>query len=467
MKDTILSLDYTNITARSIGAEYGLSEEDFSAAVADIERAVATAKTARPTWGFTELPSETESVDQLIELADSVAASCEDFIVVGIGGSALGNITLQTALNPPYYNLMSREARGGRPRIHVPDNIDPALIGNLLATIDPKTAFINVIAKSGRTSETLSNFLVLREFIEKAHGENWTNRLVITTDPENGPLRALANEMGIRTLAVPSNVGGRFSVLCPVGLFSAAVGGIDIRSLLAGAGEMLSYCDSKDWQKNPAFFNAVIHYLYDTRKQIRLSVMMPYAQSLREIADWFRQLWAESLGKQANRAGEEVYCGLTPIKALGATDQHSQIQLYAEGPVDKLITFIHVKDFGITTKIPQTYGDNPAFSYLGDKSLNELLHAEEYATRAALTKASRPNLTVTLPEVTPYYLGQLLMFLELQTAYIGELYDINVFDQPGVEQGKIFTSALMGREEFDEARGELESMNLSDSEYIL
>jgi len=230
---------------------------------------------------------------------------------------------------------------------------------------------------------------------------------------------------------------------------------------------MLTQCDNADWQTNPAFFNAVIHYLYDTRKQIRLSVMMPYAQSLREIADWFRQLWAESLGKQVNRAGEEVFCGLTPIKALGATDQHSQVQLYAEGPVDKLITFIHVENFGTETTIPQTFGDNPAFSYLGGKSLNELMHAEEYATRAALTKACRPNLTLSIPAVTPYYLGQLLMFLELQTAYIGELYNINVFDQPGVEQGKIFTSALMGREGFDEARLELESMKLSDSTYIL
>ena len=195
--------------------------------------------------------------------------------------------------------------------------------------------------------------------------------------------------------------------------------------------------------------------------------MMPYCQKLRDIADWFRQLWAESLGKRLNRNNEEIFCGLTPVKALGATDQHSQVQLYVEGPLDKLFTLLHVEQFGNQLPIPEAFDDEPAFAYLGGHSLNKLLHAEEYATQAALTKAKRPNLTISLPAVNAYYIGQLLYFFELQTAYAGELYNIDAFDQPGVEQGKIFTYALMGREGYEEARDELESTSLSDPEKII
>ena len=464
MSSTELTLNYTNVLSRAIGDDNGLSSDEFKAEMPAITRAFESARKALPAWGFTTLPRKTERAKAIITLADSLAARCDDFVVIGIGGSALGNITLQTSLNPPFYNLMTRVARGNRPRIHVPDNIDPVLISNLLSTLDPGKTVVNVIAKSGKTSETLSNFLIFKDFLEKRLGPAWKNQVVITTDPENGPLRALAEELDILTLDVPPDVGGRFSVLSPVGLLSAAVAGISITEVLAGADEMLARCSQAAWDKNPAFYSAVIHYLYDVRKNIRMSVLMPYAQSLRDIADWFRQIWAESLGKRIDRQGKEVFCGLTPIKALGATDQHSQIQLYAEGPVDKLITFIHVDSFGTETVIPAAFSDKPDIAYLGSKTLNELLHAEEYATRAALTKAGRPSLTISLPEISARTIGRLLMFFELQTAYAGELYDINAFDQPGVEQGKIFTSALMGREGFTEARTELEQMNLSDPE---
>ena len=461
MKDTDFSFDYTNIRPAAVGSA-GLSDADISAGMPTVQRAFTAARKALPGWGFTALPQATDRAQEIRKLADKIAGRCEDFVVLGIGGSALGNSTLQSALNPPFYNLMSREKRGDRPRIHIPDNIDPVLIGNLLDTLNPATTVINVIAKSGKTSETLANFLIFKEFLENEHGPGWKDQVIITTDPANGPLRALASELGIKTLEVPPDVGGRFSVLSPVGLLSAAVAGIPITDLLSGADEMLARCSRSSWDKNPAFYSAVIHYLYDKQKNIRLNVLMPYAQQLRDVADWFRQIWAESLGKRIDRNGNEVYCGLTPIKALGATDQHSQMQLYIEGPLDKLITFIHVEAFSRNIEIPEAFSDEPSFSYLNGKTLTDLLHAEEYATRAALTKAGRPTLTVSLSALNARTLGQLLMFFELQTAYAGELYGINAFDQPGVEQGKIFTGALMGRKGYEEARAELEQMTLSD-----
>lgn len=462
----VLRYDYTNARAEAVGAA-GLSAQEFAAAEAQLARVYTQAQAARASWGFTKLPYRAADAEMLAALGNELATQCDDFVVIGIGGSALGALALHTSCNPPFYNVMTREARGGRPRMFVPDNIDPLLISNLLSTLNPARTIVNVIAKSGSTAETMANFLVVRGWLEQALGSDWSKHIILTTDPEKGALRTLANTHKLRCLDIPPDVGGRFSVLTPVGLLPAAVEGIEIKALLNGARDMLERCAGTEWRRDPAFFNAAVHYLFDVRKNIRMNVLMPYAQSLRDIADWFRQLWAESLGKRVNRRGEVVQCGLTPINALGATDQHSQVQLYVEGPVDKLFTFIHVDQFSVQTPIPQGFSNDPAFTYLAGQSLNKLLHAEEFATRAALTKAGRPNVTIALPAVNPYYIGQLLLFFELQTAYAGELYDINAFDQPGVEQGKVFTYALMGREGYEAARDELKHMELARPDCIV
>jgi len=466
MAEKILRYDYTNARAEAVGAA-GLTTHDMAEAEAHLARVYTQAQAARSGWGFTKLPYREAEADMLTALGNELAAQCDDFVVIGIGGSALGAIALHSSCNPPFYNYSSRQARGNRPRMFVPDNIDPLLIGNLLATLNPARTIVNVIAKSGSTAETMANFLVVRAWLEQALGSDWKSHVVLTTDPAKGALRALATSHNLRCLDIPPDVGGRFSVLTPVGLLPAAVEGIEIKALLRGARDMLERCAGTDWRRDPAFFNAALHYLFDVRKNIRMNVLMPYAQSLRDIADWFRQLWAESLGKRVNRRGEVVHCGLTPINALGATDQHSQVQLYVEGPVDKLFTFIHTDQFAVQTAIPKGFSTDPAFAYLSGQTLNKLLHAEEFATRAALTKAGRPNATISLPAINPYYIGQLLLFFELQTAYAGELYDINAFDQPGVEQGKVFTYALMGREGYEAARAELKQMELARPDCII
>ncbi len=216
---------------------------------------------------------------------------------------------------------------------------------------------------------------------------------------------------------------------------------------------MRASCQGESLKQNPAATYAAIQYLY-YQKGVKLSVLMPYSQNLYSVADWYRQLWAESLGKKVDRNGRTVNVGPTPIKALGVTDQHSQAQLYMEGPYDKVITFLSVQDFGKKVVIPKVDKGH----YLGGRTLNELLMTEEQGTRAALTKAERPNLTLTVDEISETTVGELFFFFEMATAYMGELLNINAFDQPGVELAKVYTHALMGRSGYETQRAELEEM---------
>jgi glucose-6-phosphate isomerase len=236
--------------------------------------------------------------------------------------------------------------------------------------------------------------------------------------------------------------------------------------LLAGAAYMDEIVSESDVYKNPAYMAAVLQFIA-MKSGKNVSVMMPYADSLKYIADWYAQLWAESLGKKYDLQGNEVYVGQTPVKALGVTDQHSQVQLYTEGPFDKVITFLAVGQYRNKVDIPGGYEDIPAVSFLGGHTLNELIQAEQMATEYALLKARRLNCTITLPEVNAFTVGQLLYFMEVETAFIGELLNINAFDQPGVEEGKNATYALLGRPGYEEKKAELDARPQKKEQYIL
>ena len=456
----MIKFDYSNMMADNIGGEHGLSSADIEGMADRASRAHAgvMAKKESGEIGFPDLPYDDSLVAAIREEAGRVSSTFDNFVVLGIGGSALGNVALHTALNHPYYNLLSKEGRGGRPRIFVPDNIDPDRFHGLLESLDLGSTVFNVITKSGSTAETMSQFMIVREMLERELGkEEAAKRIIATTDREKGALRKAADEEGYATLPIPGNVGGRFSVLSAVGLLSAAVSGIDIGALLTGARTMNARCSAPGIADNPALAGAVLHYLSCTRKGKVMLVMMPYSHRLKDVADWFRQLWAESLGKKYSTAGKVVHTGQTPIKAVGATDQHSQIQLYVEGPNDKAVCFLAVEKFDSRVDIPASSGVE-GLGYLEGKSLNELIHAEMRATALTLMKNSRPNCTISLPRVDARSVGGLLFMLELQTAYAGELYGIDAFDQPGVEEGKQFTYGLMGREGYGEKRAELDDL---------
>ena len=441
-----VAFDYTYLLSPPLPDDHAVTADELDALsgrVGDACQAVAQAR-RDGRLPFMDLPYQDGAVGCVERLASELHPRFDNVVVLGIGGSALGNIALHTALNHPFHNLLDRQRRGGFPRVFVEDNIDPDHLSGLLDALDLTRTLFNVITKSGSTAETMSQFLIVQDILRTRLGDRAKDHMVATTDPANGPLHEIACHEGLTTLDVPPGVGGRFSVLSSVGLFSAAMSGIDIRRVLAGAAAMDRRCQQDDWRVNPAALGAALLYTLDTAKDKHIHVMMPYSSALGRLADWFRQLWAESLGKVRTENGRTVHVGPTPVKALGATDQHSQIQLYRHGPNDKVVVLVGVGQFSHDVPIPALYADQSAVGYLGGRSMQELLHAEQKATALALTASHRPNATIQVPAVTPEAMGELFYMLEVMTALAGELYGINAFDQPGVEDGKLAARALMG-----------------------
>lgn len=460
----MIRLDYSFMMAPAVAG--GITESDGREAQA----AFAAARDA--TWsawtagklGFLDLPDDASGVlAESLKLSVLALGKATDVVVLGIGGSALGPIALRTALLPSRWNELPDPARGGRPRLHVLDNVDPVTMAALLDRLDLARTFFVVTSKSGGTAETMAQYLIVRGRLEAADLPV-SMHVGFITDPANGALRRIALAEGIVTAAVPHNVGGRFSVLSPVGLVPAAMTGLDIGALLFGAGAMRDRCWSTDWTQNPAGAFAVLQWLADTRRGRRAQVLMPYHDGLRDIAAWFVQLWAESLGK-ITPSGAHV--GPTPIAALGATDQHSQVQLFMEGPADKTVTFVTVSDAATDLAIPRAHTDHPDLAYLGGHSLGELLSVEQRATAGALAARGRLNMTLSLERLDAWHLGGLFMMFELATAFAGELYGVNAFDQPGVELGKRFTYGMFGRPGYEADLAAWEALPRPDSRHVV
>ncbi len=446
-----LSFDHNYAMAEFLG-ENGLKEAELQGLaprLAAFHQDLATRRESGQ-MGFMELPYQTQVLKEIRQVAKPLLEWCWDAVVLGIGGSALGPRALHQALRHPQHNKFPMARRHLKLGLWVADNIDPDGLYGLLDGLDMRRIVFNVISKSGATAETLAQFLWAYKLLQGRVGEaKARERLIITTDPEAGPLRSLAAKERLTSLAVPPNVGGRFSVLSAVGLLPAVLAGIEVEELLAGARFMDQRLKDAAPDQNPADRLAALFYLFATAKARPNLVFMPYASNLAGMADWFCQLWAESLGKRQDLQGNVVNAGSTPVRALGTTDQHSQLQLYMEGPPDKLITFLAVDKFEHHLEIPDLFPDQEALSYLGGHSLNELLRVEQQATAFNLMKAGRPNLTLHLPEINPFTIGQLIYLLEVVTVTAAFLFGVNAFDQPGVEGGKQTSYGLMGRRGFE------------------
>lgn len=453
MKKEGIKYDYTFLLADNIGEEHGLAFGDIDAYLDKTRELHLNLAADRESGkvGFYDLPKDQKNVKAVQAFADKNKDKFDNFVVLGIGGSALGNIALQNSLNHLFYNLLPKKERRG-PRIFILDNVDPEYVSNFMDIISPGKTLFNVISKSGSTAETASQFLIFVNLLREKLDKKFNKNLVLTTDAENGDLRKIADDFKIESFVIPDNVGGRFSVLTNVGLLTAAFAGLNIKALLNGAADMADRCSTDNLYENPAYLNSVIHYLMDTKKNKNISVMMSYSNSLYYWADWYRQLWAESLGKNIDKQGNQISAGQTPVKALGATDQHSQVQLYTEGPNDKIFTFLTTEKYRANVKMNKFKNKYSSQNYLGGKKISELFDAEMKATEFALTESNRPSCKVIFPEINEYTIGQFIMMYEIQTAFSGELYNIDAFNQPGVEAGKKATYGLLGREGFhDEA----------------
>ncbi|MGD0202139.1 MAG: glucose-6-phosphate isomerase [Bryobacteraceae bacterium] len=446
-----IQFDSTNLLQDMVGGQ-GVSRAEVREHAAEAIGALRAFRKASEEgrYGFPHLPFQSQAANEMLRFAGTVRGSYDAVCLVGIGGSALGAWAIDCALRGPH--PVQPEFTKRNPRLVILDNVDPALVTAALDSMNPKRTLVVVIAKSGATAETVATFLIVREWMRKRLGGRAKERIVAVTSSGKGDLAALAGQEQYRTFDIPSNVGGRFSVLSPVGMLPAALTGVDIRKILQGACDMTHLCWQEDFERNVALRSALHHFLLWKLRNKPIQVAFPYSNLLWGTAFWFRQLWAESLGKTRTRAGETVHTGQTPVAALGTTDQHSQVQLYMEGPNDKVITFWAVGKHRPEGRIPKARLGLEAFDYLAGQSLARLLDAERSATAAALTEAQRPNCTFTLERVDAANLGAFLQMLEFQTAFMGELLNINAFDQPGVELGKQFTFGLMGRAGFESFR---------------
>jgi glucose-6-phosphate isomerase len=456
-----LRLDYSNMMISPGGIDQK-AWADGGKQFADAKRAFDSLR-ATGTVGFVDLPADRTLLDQVARFSAAARGKYDDVVILGIGGSALGPIALRTALRPSGWNMLDEKTRGGYPRLNVLDNVDPETIAALLGRLKLARTLFIVTSKSGGTAETMAQFLIVHDRITSARLDV-AEHLVFVTDPKQGALRPLAQRLNVPALDIPPSVGGRFSVLTPVGTLPAALIGIDVQSLLAGAGEMATRCADAELAANPAGVYAILQWLSDTLLKKSIAVFMPYSDPLRDFAAWFVQLWAESLGK---KRPDGVSAGSTPLAALGATDQHAQVQLFMEGPADKTVTFVAVRERSTDVKIPAVFPDVKELGYLAGHSLGELIDIEQRATAGALARRGRPNMTIHLDRVDAGHVGQLMMLLEIATAYAGQLYGIDAFNQPGVELGKQFAYALLGRPGADAAKKEWDSLPKSDPRWIV
>jgi glucose-6-phosphate isomerase len=454
-----LKFDFNNMFNFNVGDAHGVAEDEIAALSSSIANAhrhlqsVLSNPSSRVAvnmeWAVLPLQDK-KSIRDIQAVGETIAYKYESVLSLGIGGSYLGLKSAQDALLSPYYNEF-KVARGNRAKIYFEgNNLDPTPLAVLLKNLNPKKTYVTVISKSGETTETKAVFEVVENWLKKSIGPKYGRSIFAITDPRSGSLRQRVeveqgkDPLSFRSLPLLKGVGGRYSEF-NMGLLHLAIAGIKIDDVLAGARAMSERCSVADLYKNPAYLYAVLQYLAYTKKGKSIGILMPFSEGLKSTADWYCQLLAESLGKKYERKirvlaqGTEeweqdperiVNVGRTPVATRGTADLHSIQQNNVEGQNNKTITMIRVERFKSDIKVPKSSG------ILSQKSFGELLKLAQEATEWALVRDTRPNCTVSIPELNPYTWGALLYFFEMATAFEGELLNVNAFDQPGVESYK-------------------------------
>jgi len=418
-----LAIDSAGFLKDTIG-ENGVSNEEIEALSPRLDKLRQQIKEWRhsESENFLNLP-DTTNLDEIERLGQEFSRNFKHTIVLGIGGSSLGA------------EMLSRTLRHHSPRNQVKfyDNVDPDTFEEV-NEVKWVESLCLVVSKSGNTAETLSQFLTVLPRMERYLGnDNVREHIIVITENTDGALYKIAKQLDIKIVPHPP-VGGRFSVLSVVGLLPAYISGVDIRGVMEGARAMANRCVQDDILENPAFFNGAAQYLH-SEKGRSISVFMPYADNLRLVVNWYRQLWAESLGK-IDKDGNNR--GLSPVENHGVTDQHSQLQLMLEGPDDKQVTFLAfpgVRHQG--RRIPMRFQELPAVAPLAGHTMGELFLSELMGTRETLSTHGRPNRTFSLHDRDAYAIGELIMLLEMETVVVAELMGVNAFDQPAVEENKV------------------------------
>ncbi len=428
-----IKFDFSGMRAENFENEkYGISYKDIMKISQDVDIAYYNVmdNESKETESYFNLVRAPQEVEEIKEYAKYIAENFENFVVLGIGGSALGARALFSALTKMDYKKCD-DCRGKRPRWFVRDSISPEKFACLLNTIDATKTMFCVVTKSGGTLETLLqlNFVVAK--LQETLGQDFSKNICAITANKEGKLNKWAQENNVKTFYFDGNVSGRFSVFSVVGLLPAAVVGADIEALLDGANKMLERCHSLKFFENPALYGAALQKIAMDRG-CNVSYLMPYSDNLKIVAEWYCQLCAESLGKSIKKCLKTKYVGLTPVKALGTVDQHSQMQLCLEGPYDKVVTFIKVNRHDSDIEIKDV-GTGLLDDYIYGNTLTDIVNTSQKATAKALLERDRFNRTIEIEEVNENTMGQLLMFFMIETSFMGALLNINTYDQPSVE----------------------------------
>lgn len=399
--------------------------------------------------GFKRLPTEWEKIKKDLERVDNLTKSKDTIVIIGIGGSDLGTRAIHRAVNGLYYNQNPK----GKKIYFTGDTTDPEAITELEEVLNLKKTIFFVVSKSGNTIEQASVFTYFRSIV-LANGLKDTEHFVFLTDPTTGTLREIAVKDGYETFDIPSDVGGRFSVLSTVGVIPVHLVGINVEQLLKGALDLHKEIEETQTDIVSKYTELKLAAYKEDRKSI--SVLMPYQYSLYEFAKWYQQLWGESIGKKLNTKGEDVFEGQTPIAALGPVDQHSQLQLFNEGPNDKFFTLIKATQTLKALKTPENMNGLDQFNFFKGKSFQEILNYELDTTAFSLTRNKRPNVTLEIPQINEYFMGQLFYFFEVAVTLFGYALSINPFDQPGVELSKNAMYGVLGKAGYEEIGREFE-----------
>lgn len=440
----------------------GLAQTQLQGLEPRIRKALADLEQAGPHTGFVDLPFSDEVAMKARRWAEGLPAEIRQVVVMGIGGSSLGPLALYESAHAHRLHCAVPLPPPARRLIFL-DNSDPDTVDETLGALDPRQSVYVVITKSGSTAETASQLMIAWQRAQQVLGEHTRHHFLFITDPEKGDLRELARRLRVESFAVPPNVGGRFSVLSAVGLVPAAAAGLDPVALIQGAAGAHRACTRQALRENPAALLACITYLMDTRLDRHVHVIMAYSDRLARVGAWFRQLWAESLGKPSQN---EAAVGPTPLDARGATDQHSLLQLLMQGPPDKFLIFLDVQQRA-TRPIPELFEDLGSFGYLGGHDLGQLIAAQKRGTEASLARAGTPSVTLTLEDGCASSVAALLQVLMMTTAIAGALYDIDPYNQPGVEESKRLTCGLFGRSGYERERREAEQFASRKSEDLV
>lgn len=381
-------------------------------------------------------------------LARDIRDKYENVLLVGIGGSSLGARAIKQFLRGPYYNLSNT------PRLFILDNIDPALAHKLEGILDFRKTALIYISKSGSTAETAANFMYFFRKYREAGGN--PQDIVIICDQADNGVNRIAKDLGCHLLFTPRELGGRFSVLSCVGFLPAEIMGIDSAELLEGASAIRRMIVNDPPESNVLMALGVCLFMWASRGK-SIHVLFNYGSLLSDFGLWFMQLWGESLGKKVSLTGEVVRAGTTPLHALGATDQHSLLQLFKEGPLDKVYGFVKVGEPPCDLSIPGEFPQEDEYAYFEGHTMNQQLHIQQLATEMSLFKEGHPCYRISARDYSPATLGALFYFYQALTVFSGALWGINPFDQPGVEEGKTITYSLMGRPRYADRRAQYEA----------